>query len=139
MEPMNTLCGARQKRKNPKSNTSLRPPKSRRGRIGRRTKEMVEIARERIRILLTLAEREIIQNKNYSRAQRYVLLARKIGMRYNVRMEKYFRNKICRKCNSYLITSHSCRVRCTGRKVITYCKNCGNITRVPLHSRIAYP
>jgi ribonuclease P protein subunit RPR2 len=122
-----------------KQNNPTRNTRSRRGRMGRRTKEMVGIAKERIRILLSLAEREILRNKNYTRAQRYVILARNIGMRYNVRMEKYFRNKICRACNSYLISSATSHVRCQGGKVITQCKICGNITRIPLHKPVSRP
>jgi ribonuclease P protein subunit RPR2 len=104
-----------------------------RGRIGRRTKDMVDIAKERIRILLNLGEREILDNNNYARARRYVELARKIGMRYNIRLGKNYRGKICRKCNSYLITSTSARVRCHGGRIIIVCKQCGNIIRVPVH------
>lgn len=104
-----------------------------RGRTGRRTREMVDIAKARIRKLLTLAETEILHHQNHNRARRYVTLARKIGMRYNVRIEKYFRNNICRSCNSYLVTSTASRIRCSGGKISRYCKNCGMITRVPLH------
>jgi ribonuclease P protein subunit RPR2 len=106
-----------------------------RGRPGRRTKDMVDIAKERMRILLTLAEREILRNKNPTRARRYVTLARKIGMRYNVRIEKYFSKKICRSCNSYLATDITCRVRCRGGRVTTICKHCSKISRVPLHTK----
>lgn len=106
-----------------------------RGRPGRRTKDMVDIAKERVRILLNLAERESIQNMNPDRARRYVTLARKIGMRYNVRIEKYFSNKICRSCNSYLATSHAARVRCRDGRISRICKHCGKITRVPIHKR----
>ena len=62
-----------------------------RSRVGRRTKEMVNIAKERINILLTQAETAAKKRKNYSRANRYVFLAKKIAMRYNVRIEKYYR------------------------------------------------
>jgi len=106
-----------------------------RGRSGRRTKEMVEIAKERMRILLAQAENEIIQNRNYNRARRYVILARKLGTRYNIRIEKYYRSKICRSCNSLLITSSACRIRCQGGKITFYCKTCGNIMRMPLGIR----
>ncbi|WP_455392693.1 ribonuclease P protein component 4 [[Eubacterium] cellulosolvens] len=103
-----------------------------RGRPGRRTKEMVEIAKERIRILMTLAELESVQNKNPERARRYVTLARKIGMRYNVRLEKYFGDNICRGCNSFLGTSTASRSRVRRGKVTRVCKRCGRVTRVGL-------
>jgi ribonuclease P protein subunit RPR2 len=106
-----------------------------RGRPGRRTKDMVDIAKSRIKTLLMLAERELLQNQNQTRARRYVTLARKIGMRYNVRLEKYYRNKVCRSCNSYLITSFTSRIRCRGKKIITYCLHCGNTVRIPIHDR----
>ena len=112
-----------------------RKKQRRRGRVGRRTKDMVDIGKERIKILLTLAEREAIHNRNEERARRYVLLARKIAMRYNIRIEKSFKHKICRKCNSFLITSTGSRIRLQGGKIIKYCKTCGRITRMPLHER----
>ena len=112
-----------------------RKKQRRRGRVGRRTKDMVDIGKERIKILLTLAEREALQNRNEVRARRYVMLARKIAMRYNIRIEKSFKHKICRKCNSFLITSSGCRIRFQGGKIIKYCKTCGRITRMPLHDR----
>jgi ribonuclease P protein subunit RPR2 len=105
-----------------------------RGRIGRRTKEMVDIAKARIRILMSLAERECIKNKNLNRAQRYVKLARNIGMRYNIRMEKYFSTKFCRSCNSFLGSTITCRRRLQGGKIIILCKKCGRIKRFPLNS-----
>jgi ribonuclease P protein subunit RPR2 len=112
-----------------------RKKQRRRGRVGRRTKDMVDIGKERIKILLTLAEREALQNKNEVRARRYVLLARKIAMRYNIRIEKSFKHKICRKCNSFLITDSGCRIRLQGGKIIKHCKSCGRITRMPIHDR----
>ena len=47
-----------------KTNTKHR--NKRRSRIGRRTKEMVEIGKERIRLLLTKAEEEAVLNKTVS-------------------------------------------------------------------------
>jgi len=111
----------------------------RRGRSGRRTKEMVEIAKDRMRILLAQAENEIIQNRNHIRARRYVILARRLGTRYNVRIKKYYRSKICRSCNSLLITSSVCRIRFQGGKITYYCKTCGNIMRIPLGIRPINP
>ena len=107
----------------------------RRSRVGRRTKEMVEIAKERTKILLSRAENEAIKNKNIDRANRYVLLAKKIAMRYNIRINKYYRYKLCRVCNTYLGSSTTSRIRFQAHKIIIYCKNCGNIMRIPLNQR----
>ena len=102
------------------------------GRTGRRTKEMIAIAKQRIHILLTRAEHESISKHNPDRATRYVELARKIAMRYNIRINKYFRNKLCRSCNSFLGGTDFCRVRCRGKRIIIQCSNCGRITRIPI-------
>jgi len=107
----------------------------RRGRTGRRTKEMVAVAKERINILMINAEAEAVGNKNSVRANRYVKLSRKIGMRYNVRIDKKFSNRICRGCDSYLGTSATARVRCQSGRMIISCKNCGRVKRFPIKNK----
>ena len=107
----------------------------RRGRTGRRTKEMVAIAKERINILMVNAETEAIHNNNSARANRYVELSRKIGMRYNVRIDKKYSNMICRGCNTYLGTSETARVRCQSGRMIITCKNCGRVKRFPISDK----
>ncbi len=102
----------------------------RRGRKGRRTKEMVNIARERIEILFSLAEEEAL-NGRMGRANRYVHLARKIGMRYNVRVPRKYRMYYCRKCDSFLLPGGSAEFRLNNGKITVTCKNCGNIYRHP--------
>jgi ribonuclease P protein subunit RPR2 len=102
-----------------------------RGRRGKRTKEMVNIAGERIDILFDLAEEEASAH-NLLRANRYVELARKIGMRYNVRIPTRYRRRYCKHCHAYLLPSVSCRVRVSNGKVIYFCENCGDYLRIPL-------
>lgn len=101
-----------------------------RGRKGIRTKEMLSIAKERIDILFRLAEEEG-RKKNFKRANRYVNLARKIGMRYNVRIPKEFRLRMCKHCSSYLLPPMSCRVRLQRKHIAITCLNCNTVTRRP--------
>jgi ribonuclease P protein subunit RPR2 len=102
-----------------------------RGRRGRRTKEMVRIAGERIDILFTLAEEEA-SSKNLIRANRYVDLARRIGMRYNVRIPGNYKRRFCRHCHSYLVPGANSRVRLRGGKITVYCENCQEYSRIPI-------
>lgn len=102
-----------------------------RGRKGRRTKEMVKIANQRIQILFENAEIEAKAHR-LDRSQRYVDLARKIGMRYNVRIPRQYRRRFCRHCHSYLLPSHNSRVRVRGRTITTHCDSCGRFMRMPL-------
>jgi len=94
-----------------------------------KTKER-KIARERINILMDLAEKESREGRT-DRTKRYIGLAKKIGMRYNVRFPREHRRKICKHCNSFLIPSVNCRIRLTSGTVSTYCFKCKKYTRIP--------
>ena len=100
------------------------------GRRGRRTGLMVRVARERIADLFALAEREA-RNGNGTLADRYVQLARRIGMRYNVRLLPEFSELYCRGCSSFWVEGTSVHTRLrSGRRVRT-CLRCGRERRVP--------
>ncbi len=100
--------------------------------VGRvRPEAWKKIARERIQILFELAKKEF--DKHPERSKRYVELARKIGMRYNVRLTKEMKMSFCKKCFSYLKPGINCRVRVRKDKqsVILTCLKCGHISRHP--------
>lgn len=90
----------------------------------------IEIARERIHILLNLARKEL---SHPERSKRYVELARKIGLRYNVRLSKNDKKSICKKCNTVLIYGKTSLARLDSKKktLNIICKECGNIIRIP--------
>ena len=91
---------------------------------------MINIAGERIDILFDLAEEEALAH-NLHRANRYVELARKIGMRYNVRIPRRYRRSYCKHCHSYLVPSINSRVRLRGKRTVIFCENCGDYMRMP--------
>jgi ribonuclease P protein subunit RPR2 len=101
------------------------------GRRGRRTKAMINIAGERIDILFNVAEEEAKAHK-FHRADRYVVLARKIGMRYNVRVPSQYKRRYCKFCHSYLVPSVNSRVRVRSKRIVVFCKRCGGTMRMPL-------
>jgi ribonuclease P protein subunit RPR2 len=113
-----------------KSKQKIRRP---RGRTGRRTKEMIAIAKDRIDILMDLAKEEAVSKKNPQRAMRYVQHARNLGMKYNIRIDRKDRNHFCRTCNSYLGPTLTSRVRCQNGRIIIHCKNCGRVKRIPIY------
>ena len=94
-------------------------------------KWQIDIAKERIKILFGLAENEFKENKKY--ANRYVELARKIGMRYNVKLPKELKRKFCKDCKSYLVPGINSVHRANKKQqaLEVLCKNCGNKTRFP--------
>jgi len=103
--------------------------KRRKGR-GRRNREMVDIAKERIDILFAEAEKAAVSGR-LDRANRYVHLARKIGMRYNVRVPEKYRMHYCRKCDSFLLPGVNSEFRLNNGKISVTCGTCGHIYRHP--------
>lgn len=89
-----------------------------------------EIAEERIGRLFLLAEKEALGG-NATRANRYVDLARRIGMRYNVRLASEFRRRVCKACHAYLLPPKTARVRTGKSRITTTCLACGQVMRFP--------
>lgn len=89
------------------------------------------IASERVGILF--GEAEAAFEKHPERSKRYVKLARKIGMRYNVRLTKDMKAKFCRACSSLLKPGVNCRVRARKDRqaVVVTCLECGSVSRHP--------
>jgi len=88
-----------------------------------------DLAVQRIKRLFELAEDE---HKLYpKRSNRYVSLARKIGMRYRVRMPRELKRRMCKHCHSYLVPGSSARVRLRGRYVTVTCLICNKQMRYP--------
>ncbi|MBC5792626.1 MAG: ribonuclease P [Nanohaloarchaea archaeon] len=87
------------------------------------------IAEERIRRLFELAERRFPENTELS--NRYIELARKIGMSQNVPLPSELRRRMCSSCNSYLKPGKNCKVRIDSKKqeVNYICANCGEVNR----------
>ncbi len=76
-----------------------------------------KLAIQRIKILFSEAK------INPMKANRYVQLARKIGMKVNVPIPKELKRRFCRHCNIYF-QSGNCRVRTRNKMLIYYCLNC---------------
>ena len=93
-------------------------------------KTVKQIAKERMEILMKQALEKI--HEDPSLAQRYVQLARKIGMRYRVRFPKKWKMFICRKCKQLLVPGLNCRVRIQERRephVVLTCLTCNHVKR----------
>ena len=88
------------------------------------------IAVERMTTLFELAASEAL-HRHPGRARRYVELARRIGMRYNVRVPGRFKRSFCKKCLAFLLPSVSSRVRVSRSHVVVTCFACGAIQRFP--------
>ncbi|MFQ5919721.1 MAG: ribonuclease P protein component 4 [Thermoplasmata archaeon] len=88
------------------------------------------IARERMDILFEMAEEEAHRG-NLPRANRYVRLARRLGMRYNVPFSSSYRRRYCRGCGTFLAPGTAATVRLRRSRVVVTCKACGRVARYP--------
>jgi ribonuclease P protein subunit RPR2 len=90
-----------------------------------------EIALERIRILFDLAGKEF--DRHPARSHRYARLARKISMRYNVKIPKELKRRMCNNCYNYLFPGKNCVVRSSSKRqtMEIRCLDCGKVYRHP--------
>ncbi len=96
-----------------------------------KSKEQQDIARSRIKQLFEQAE----LSKDKKLQNRYVELARKISMKYKVRMPPGLRRRFCKHCYSYLVVGKNCRVRNYGSKTTYTCLECKKFMRFPYKSK----
>jgi ribonuclease P protein subunit RPR2 len=98
---------------------------------GKKPEEWKKIAKERIAILFGEAGEAF--RKHPERTKRYLTLALRIGMRYNVRLNKKQKMSVCKKCLSFLKPGVSSRVRTNRDKqaVTVSCLSCGHVSRYP--------
>jgi len=91
-----------------------------------------KIAKERIRILFEMMEK--MKNEDYELARRYVELARRIAMKYRLKLPKRYRLLFCKKC-LYPYKEGRFRVRVRKSRVIITCLNCGYERRIPIRPK----
>ena len=91
-----------------------------------------DLAVQRIERLFELAHEEFGENPN--RSDRYVFLARRIGMRYRIRFPTNLKRRMCKHCRSYLVPGSSSRVRLRGRYITVTCLRCNKQMRYPYKS-----
>ena len=99
-------------------------------RYKKKPEQFREIAVSRIRRLFEQAELRFKENPGL--ADRYVELARKIGMKYKVRIPRELKRRFCKNCYAYLVPGVNCRVRLNQSKVVYYCNRCKKYMRFPV-------
>jgi RNase P subunit RPR2 len=89
--------------------------------------KQIKIAKERIKILLNLAENEL--NSHPERGRKYIELARNIGKRCNVRLTKEQKIRFCKECNQVLIPEKTSQIKLDRQKKFMEikCMNCGSV------------
>ncbi|MEM0466292.1 MAG: hypothetical protein QXX20_01640 [Candidatus Thermoplasmatota archaeon] len=92
-------------------------------------KQQKKIAHHRICYLFDLAEKNARDNK-FDLANRYVHLARRVGMRYRVPIPAQYKRCYCKHCETYILPGTTGRIRIHHGKIIIFCTGCNCYTRV---------
>ncbi|MBI5060772.1 MAG: ribonuclease P [Candidatus Aenigmarchaeota archaeon] len=100
---------------------------------GKKPEHQIRIAKERILILFDEAAKMVKEDS--ALANRYVALARKIGMRYNVRLPTNLKRKVCKYCKAFLQPGVTSSVRLKNGCVRVKCFNCNKMIFYPLRQR----
>jgi ribonuclease P protein subunit RPR2 len=91
--------------------------------------EYKQIALERIHELFKQADIQFHDNEK-GLANRYMYLARRLAMKYKVKIQSSLKRQFCKKCLHYLVVGENCRVRITGNVIVYNCKDCGHKNRI---------
>jgi ribonuclease P protein subunit RPR2 len=85
------------------------------------------IALERINVLFKEAKKAFKDEPEF--ADRYVQLARKIAMKYKVKIPAGLKRSFCKRCNKYLMPGTNSQVRSHKGHIVFYCLSCKSIMR----------
>ena len=84
--------------------------------------DVLKITRQRIRILFREAKEVFATDP--SLANRYIEMARKLGMKYKVKITPSLQKQFCKHCYKYLMPSVNLRVRIKDGHMVYYCLEC---------------
>lgn len=88
-----------------------------------------KIALERIHELFKQAQLQFDDHEK-ELANRYMYLARRLAMKYKVKVPSELKRKFCKKCLHYLVQGKNVRVRTTGAVIVYSCLDCGHKNRI---------
>mgnify|MGYP001563025492 CR=1 FL=1 len=89
-----------------------------------------QIAKKRIEFLFKYAKEVFKEDSNLS--DKYVKIARRIAMKYKIRLPSKLKKRFCKHCYKYLVPSVNCRVRIHKHRLIYYCLSCRYFMRHPI-------
>lgn len=82
------------------------------------------------------AKAKEVFNKKPELSNDYVRKARKIAMKYRMKLPKELKRKFCKHCYSYLVIGKNARSRTRKGKVVISCFNCKKFIRIPFVKEI---
>jgi len=96
---------------------------------------MERIGAERVELLVREAKR-MAGSGDEELATKYMVRAKKIAMRLNLKTLGKFRGEFCGRCMTPFVRSSVFRVRLHGKKKVSTCLRCGSVHRRPFGARM---
>ena len=95
-----------------------------------KSKEQQKIALKRIEFLFNLAKENFKADSGVS--DKYVKTARRISMKYKVKVPLKLKKSFCKNCYRYLVPGVNCRTRIHKSRITVYCTGCRHFMRQPI-------
>ena len=89
--------------------------------------QQANIAKKRIKFLFN--EAKDVFKKDSKLSDKYIKLARRIAMKYKIKLPSALKKKFCKNCHKYLVHGVNCRVRIHKHRIIYYCFGCKHFMR----------
>jgi len=86
-----------------------------------------DIVSQRIDRLFDIASSDFAADS--ARSDRYVAHARRLAMRYRVRLGKTHKMQFCRNCGAYFVYGINARVRVKNKRTVITCLRCNDVRR----------
>ncbi len=96
----------------------------------KKSDDTIRIAKEHIDSLLNRACK--VARDNPGLANRYVTLARKVAMKFKIRLNSSQRRLFCPHCYRFMLPGKNLRVRVHEHRIIYYCMDCKKFWRKPV-------
>lgn len=100
----------------------------------KKSSEHVQIAKSRINQLFSQADEVFSEDSKLS--DRYIDLARKLAMKFKVKLKSEYKRKFCKHCYKYLRPGVNARVRTQNRKVVYTCLSCKKFSRFTIRKSV---
>jgi len=83
----------------------------------------------KVEILELFKEAKEVFKKSRASADKCVAKARRLSMKYKLRIPRELKRRFCKHCYGFLVPGVNCRVRTQKGRVIYYCLNCKKFMR----------
>jgi len=110
--------------------------KKTKSKYSKKSEAQARIAKERIDTLFAEAKNAFREDPSLS--HRYVQLARKIAMKYKLKIPSKYRRQYCKHCYRYLMPGENSRVRTREGKLVVYCLECKKYSRYVIKRKLGH-